>query len=190
MKAYKGFNKDMTCRGFQYEIGKEYEEEKAEVCKCGFHACEYPLDCFSYYAPADSKFCEVEQSGDISKDGDDSKVASSIIKIGAEISINSLIKAAYEYIKERCTSHEIGADRSALTGGDSSALTGGEWSVVYGGENSKVRGGLHSVLVLQYWANFEFKGIKYKVVDGSKIKENTYYRLDDKGNFVEVTDEE
>lgn len=60
MKAYKGFDKDLKCRGFQYEIGKEYEEKEAELCKKGFHACEYPLDCFGYYSPATSRFCEVD----------------------------------------------------------------------------------------------------------------------------------
>ena len=70
MKTYKGFNKDMTCRGFKYEVGKEYEEEKAQACNCGFHACEYPLDCFNYYSPNESIFHEVEQNGEISKHED------------------------------------------------------------------------------------------------------------------------
>lgn len=60
MKAFKGFNKDLTCRGFQYEEGKEFHTEKAECCEEGFHACEYPLDCFGYYSPAQSVFHEVE----------------------------------------------------------------------------------------------------------------------------------
>ncbi len=218
MKTYKGFNKDMTCRGFQYEIGKEYETDKVKTCECGFHACEYPLDCFGYYPPAESRYCEVEQSGEISKNGGDSKVASSKIKIGAEIGVKDLIKAAFEYTKERCTNHKTGGnrsaltggdrsalsggdrsalsggnwsalsggDRSALSGGDRSALSGGDWSVVYGGEGAKVRGGKHSVLALQYWVDGEFKCIKFKEVDGTKIKENTYYRLDSRGRFIEV----
>ena len=222
MKAYKGFNKDMTCRGFQYEIGKEYETDKAKTCECGFHACEYPLDCFGYYSPAESRYCEVEQSGEISKNGGDSKVASSKIKIGAEIGIKGLIKAAFEYTKERCTNHKTGGnwsalsggyrsalsggygsaliggnrsalsggDESALSGGDESALSGGNWSVVYGGEGARVRGGKHSVLALQYWVNGEFKCIKFKEVDGTEIKENTYYRLDSRGRFIEVKENE
>ena len=202
MKTYKGFNKDMTCRGFQYEFGKEYETEKAEACNCGFHACEYPLDCFGYYPPAESKYCEVEQTGEISKNGEDTKVASTKIKIGAEIGIKDLIEASFNFVKERCTNNEIGKNwsaltggyrsaltggyRSALTGGDSSALTGGDWSVVYGGEYSKVRGGLRSVLAIQCWVDNEFKGIKFKEVDGIKIKENVFYQLDKNGDFVEV----
>ena len=101
IKAYKGFNKDMTCRDFRYEEGKEYEEERAEACNCGFHACEYPLDCLGYYDPAHSVYHEVEQSGEISKRSDDTKVASTKIKIGARVSIAGLVQAAIEYTKER-----------------------------------------------------------------------------------------
>lgn len=101
IKSYKGFNKDMTCRGKQYEEGKEYEEERAEACDCGMHACEYPLDCFGYYDPAHSVYHEVEQSGEISRHDDDSKVASAKMKIGAEISIAGMVKAAIEYTRER-----------------------------------------------------------------------------------------
>ena len=101
IKSYKAFNKDMTCRGFQYEIGKEYEEKDAEACKCGFHACEYPLDCFSYYTPSKSEFCEVEQSGKISKSNLDTKIASSKIKIGKKIDIAELVEAAIDFTKAK-----------------------------------------------------------------------------------------
>ena len=101
IKSYKGFNKNMTCRGFQYEEGKEYEEEIVEVCDHEFHACEYPLDCLNYYYPNESVYHEVEQSGEIQKHNDDTKVASTKIKIGAEISIAGLVKAAIEYTVKR-----------------------------------------------------------------------------------------
>ena len=91
IKAYKGFNKDMTCRDFRYEEGKGYEEDRAEVCNCGFHACEYPLDCLGYYDPAHSVYREVEQSGEISKRSDDTKVASTKIKIGARVSTKNCV---------------------------------------------------------------------------------------------------
>ncbi len=126
MKTYKGFNKDLTCRGFQYEVGKEYEE-KGEISACnkGFHACEYPLDCFGYYEPATSVFHEVEQSGEISKDTGDTKVASSKIKIGARLDIAGLVKASFEYIKERAeksSTHHSRSDRKANSAtGDRSA---------------------------------------------------------------------
>ena len=101
IKSYKGFNKDMTCRGKQYEEGKEYEEECAEACEYGMHACEYPLDCLGYYSPNQSVYHVVEQSGEISRRNGDSKIASTKMKIGAEISIAGLVKAAIEYTRER-----------------------------------------------------------------------------------------
>lgn len=105
IKSYKGFNRDMTCNhegtSFQYEEGREYEEDNAEVCECGFHACEMPLDVFSYYLPGTSVYHEVEQSGKISRKEDDSKVASTKIKIGARLDIAGLVKAQIEYVKKR-----------------------------------------------------------------------------------------
>ena len=102
METYKGFNKNMTAKnGYKYEEGKEYEEEKAVACECGFHACEYPLDCFRYYSQANSVYHIVEQSGELSKNSSDTKVASTKIKIGAEISIAGRVKAAIEYTKEK-----------------------------------------------------------------------------------------
>ena len=100
MKAYKGFNKDMTCSPdgvpFQYEEGKEYETDKAECCNSGFHACEMPLDVFKYYQPSKSVYHEVEQSGETSKDGD--KTSSTKIKIGARLSIKAMVKAQIELV--------------------------------------------------------------------------------------------
>lgn len=106
VKSYKGFNKDMTCRGFQYEEGKKYEEINALVCENGFHACEYPLDCLGYYSPSESVYHEVEQSGKLSKESYDTKVASTKIKIGAKLSIAGLVEAAIEYTKERVKQEE------------------------------------------------------------------------------------
>ena len=97
--AYKGFNKDLTCRGFQYEIGKEYEEKEVSVCESGFHACENPFDVLGYYGDVlDNRFCKVEQSGTIKKD--DKKQASSKIKVVAEIGFTGLFKAGIEWIEE------------------------------------------------------------------------------------------
>lgn len=178
MKAYKGFDKDLKCRGFQYEIDKEYETDNAKMCESGFHACEHPLDCFSYYSPAESRFCEVEIEDNGERESNDTKVCGTKIKIGAEIGVKGLINAAFEYTKQRCTNSEMG--------GDWSALTGGGWSVVYGGEDAKVRAGKGSVLALQYWKDCEFQSVKFCEVDGDKIKENTWYKLDADGEFVEV----
>ena len=149
MKAYKGFNTDMTCRGFQYEEGKTYTEEKADLCNSGFHACEMPLDVFEFYAPANSVFHEVEldEVSDQRK-SDNSKICGKIIKIGAKLDVAGLCKAQFEYVKANCnnehtdpkqaTAGEFGAatagfkgaatagDRGAATAGDSGAATAGD----------------------------------------------------------------
>ena len=97
MKAYKGFDKDLKCRDFQYEIGKEYEEKEAKACEKGFHACTNSLNVLQYYPPCyENRYCEVEQDGEFSENGDDSKVASTKIKIGNEISLEELIQAAID----------------------------------------------------------------------------------------------
>ena len=102
IKSFKGFDKDLKCRGFQYEIGKEYEEKEAKACHCGFHACEHPLDVFGYYAPNDSRYCEVEQSGKIDKSESD-KTCSTKIKIGAELSLKDIVAAAIKFTFEKST---------------------------------------------------------------------------------------
>ena len=110
MKAFKGFNKDLTCRGFQYEEGKEFETERAEVCEEGFHACEYPLDCFGYYNPAQSVYHEVELDGDIdTSNKEDSKVCATKIKVGAKINIAGLVKCAIDFTMARAKK-EAGSD--------------------------------------------------------------------------------
>ena len=135
MKAYKGFDENLKCRGFQYEIGKEYEEATASICNKGFHACEYPLDCFSYYEPAKSRFCEV----DIADNGErrtDTKVCGTKIKIGAEIGIPGLVKATIEYVTERAKP----SNRHHTTGSRSANSATGDWSANsatgYGSANS------------------------------------------------------
>ena len=133
MKAYKGFNKDLKCRDFQFEIGKEYEEENASLCNSGFHACEYPLDCFGYYAPANSRFCEVELDATDERQSDDTKVCGKRIKIGAEIGIPGLVKAAIEYVTEKTTPsnrHHTTAKHKAnsATGYWSANSATGDWS--------------------------------------------------------------
>lgn len=96
MSAYKGFDKDLRCRGFQYEVGKTYEEKEARICETGFHACENPLNVLQYYPPCyENRYCEVEQDGDFSEN-DDSKIASTKIKISNEISLEELIQAAMD----------------------------------------------------------------------------------------------
>ena len=106
-KAFKGFNKDLTCRGFQYEEGKEFETNRAECCEEGFHACEYPLDCLGYYAPNSSVYHEVELDGDMDQRGDgDTKLCATKIKIGARLSIAGLVKAAIDFTMSRVNKEE------------------------------------------------------------------------------------
>ena len=143
--AYKGFNQDWTCRGYQYEIGKTYEHKgDVKACKSGFHACEYPLDVLSYYSPAVSKFAVVKMSGETSKDSDDTKIASAKITIETEINLPEMIKKAVEWIKgkvdwDAAEKSNTGngsvatntGDRSAATntGNGSVATNTGSWSV-------------------------------------------------------------
>ena len=140
IKSYKGFDKDLKCRGFQYEIGKEYEEPEADACRAGFHACERPLDVFNHYYPANSRFCEVEQSEELSRDTDDSKVASTKIKIGAEIGIPGLVKAQIEWVKAHTTTEHTDPERAtagsygAATAGNRGAATAGSYGAATAGE--------------------------------------------------------
>ena len=119
MKAYKGFNKDMTCRGFQFEEGKTYEEKEAKLCRNGFHACEYPLDVFGYYDPASSVFHEVELDEVDSARDSDSKVSAKKITIGARLSIHRLVELSVEYINAHIDKtkkqHVMKGDYSAST---------------------------------------------------------------------------
>ena len=132
IKSYKGFDKDMTCKDKQYEVGKDYEEYKAVACECGMHACEYPLDCFKYYPPSNSVYCEVEQSGDISRNGDDSKIASTKMHIGAQLSIAGIVNAAIKYTKEKIETTCI--ESKAATAGDCGAATAGVRGVATAGD--------------------------------------------------------
>ena len=130
IKAYKGFNKNLQCQPdddkppFQYEVGKEYEESEAELCSCGFHACEFPLDVFGYYPPADSRYCEVELDATEEKEVD-SKRTGKKIKIGAEIGLDGIIKAGVKFILEKAESCDKGTGKwsAATNTGDQSAAT-------------------------------------------------------------------
>ena len=123
--AYKGFDKNWKCRGYQYEIGKTYEHEgKVEACESGFHSCEYPLDILSYYAPSESKFALVKASGEISKGNDDSKIASTKITIEAELNIPGLVQKAVDFIMGKIN----WTNKQSNTGDWSAATNTGNWS--------------------------------------------------------------
>ena len=141
IKAYKAFDKDLSCRGFKYEVGKEYEETgDIKACEKGFHACPYPLDVFGYYAPARSRFCEVEQSGQID-DSESDKVCSSKIRIGAELDIRGLVKAAVSFVKERCTNECNANPGKPATAGDSGAATAGDRGAATAGDRGAATAG-------------------------------------------------
>ena len=158
IKAYKAFDKDLSCRGFKYKVGKEYEETgDIKACEKGFHACPYPLDVFGYYAPAGSRFCEVEQSGKID-DSESDKVCSSKIRIGAELDIRGLVKAAVSYVKERCT-NEYNAEpgkpamtgyRGVATAGDRGAATAGDCGAATAGYRGAATAGYRGVAMAGY----------------------------------------
>jgi hypothetical protein len=210
LKTYKAFDKDLSCRGFKYEVGKEYEETgDIKACEKGFHACPYPLDVFGYYAPAGARFCEVEQSGKID-DSEGDKVCSSKIRIGAELDIRGLVKAAVSFVKERCTNEcnaepgkpATAGDRGAATAGDSGAATAGNYGAatargkastgsnglsVARGNNVRVKGGIGSILVIAEEREDTYDIVDWKavLVDGEVVKADTWYRLEN-GELVEV----
>ena len=123
-KFYKGFNEDLTCRGFQYEEGKTYEEHEADLCHKGFHACEDPLDCFNYYAPCSSQFREVVLDGISDQHDNDSKVCAKKITIGARLSFSQMVKAAFEFRWSK-TTLEPGASATGYQGAASATGTRG-----------------------------------------------------------------
>ena len=215
MKAYKGFDKDLKCKDFQYEIGKTYEEPTAELCEKGFHACEMPLDVFSYYAPGNmSRYCEVDLEEVSGEKSSDTKRCGKKIAVKAEIGITGLVKAAVDFVMEnikdenkeantgngsastntgfRSASTNTGnCSASTNTGNYSKADVSGKESVAAAlGIESKAKGVLGCWLVLAEWAkdenhNWHRKDVQCFKVDGESIKPDTWYTLKD-GRPVEV----
>ena len=195
--AYKGFKQDWTCRGYQYEVGKTYEHKgNVKACESGFHACEYPLDVLSYYSPAVSKFAVVKMSGETSKDSDDTKIASAKITIETEINLPEMVKKAVEWIKGKV---DWDAAKISNTGYRSAATNTGDWSVaevsgeqsiaVALGWQSKAKASIDGAIVCVYRNDDgELIHIKASKVGENNIKADTWYTLDDIGEFVEVKD--
>ena len=124
IKSYKGFDKDLKCRNFQYEVGKEYETQgEIKACENGFHACENPMDVFAYYAPSDSRYCEVRQSGVVNEGGD--KTVSSKIRVQCEIGLSDIVQAGVKFILDKINWTN---DNSANTGNYSAATNTGNYS--------------------------------------------------------------
>ena len=193
MKAYKGFDKDLKCIGFQYEVGKEYEEANAALCKKGFHACENPLDTFRYYRPTDSRYCEVDVDDNGERNSTDSKVCGKHIKISAEIGLKGVINAGVRFVFDKCES----ATEENASGWSGNAAASGErgTAVVTGfagratalgeqclavawGEDSLARGTVGNwIVVSERDDDGNIIDVKIAKVDGDTVKADTWYKL-------------
>ena len=214
IKSYKAFDENMRCRGFQYEVGKEYDMNgDIKCCKRGFHACESPMEVWDYYDMLTSRFAEVEQSGKISAEGRTTKICSSHIKIKAELKLADIINIGVEWLKDLTSPSKIKDDSTALnddgfdkkqigSSGDSAKIgssgnyakidsTGEDSVIMCAGLRSVAKAKIGSWITLSEWKQDDRKGrlvpvcVKTERVDGIKIKPDTWYKLQD-GEFVEA----
>ena len=211
VKFYKGFDKDLKCRDFQYEIGKTYQHNGPIVpCESGFHAIgesESPLSVFGYYPPSESRYCEVMIGGETKEN--EEKIVGSEITIGAEIGIPGIVKAHVEWVKRHliddgehkvsntgdCSSASNTGDCSSAsnTGDCSSAEVSGKDSVAIAtGKDCRVRGSLGCAIVVAErgkWngETYPLIGICSAIVDGVNIKADTWYTAK-QGQLVEVNE--
>ena len=208
--AYKAMDKNMMCRGKQYEVGKTYHEDKADCCHAGMHACENPLDVLHYYPLRDgTRFFEVECGGNVDKSGEDSKLACTELTVKGEVNFAGLVKATVNAVFNLVRGKEpfsSGYYSTAGSSGDSStAGSSGYYSTaaatgaycrakadgkdniaVANGAHSKARGAMGCYLVLtEYDNNGSMICAKMSKVDGKTIKENVWYTLKN-GEFVEA----
>ena len=212
--AYKAMDKNMQCRGKQYEVGKTYNEDKADCCHAGMHACEIPFDVIHYYHVSDgARFFQVECGGEVDKSDEDSKFACTELTVKGELKLTDMLKIGVEAVMKRVKEKTAGAKETSASGrystgaasgycstgaasGDystgaasgycSTAEVNGKDSIaVANGVKSKARGALGCYLVLtEYNDNGDLICAKMERVDGSKVKENVYYTLKN-GEFVE-----
>ena len=180
--AYKGFDKNLQCRGFQYEVGKEYKSgKKVEVCRSGFHACTNPFEVWDYYPVYNSRFAEVELGVVMDKEGGSSKICSSEIKVKKELTLSDYIGLCVAWMNDLA---KVG-DNSAKI------CSSGDYAVIMcAGIKSKAKAKKGSWITLSEW---EIEDeiyvpvcVKTEQVDGVKIKEDTWYELKG-GVFVETT---
>ena len=203
--SYKGFDSNWKCRGFQYAIGETYRHEgEVAACNAGFHACEHPLNVFSYYPPAGSRFAIVEQSGDLSRHSGDTKIASRSITIKAEIDLPGLIRAAIEYTFMRASPVDPDSPASATgeqgaasatgeqgaasaTGYRGAASATGEQGVAMSACNGRAMASETGAIVLVHRNDDgEIVHIRASKVGENGIKAGVWYSLDAGGQFVEV----
>ena len=196
MRGFKGFDKNLKCRDFQFEVGKEYEQKgDIKACSNGFHFCENPMDVFNYYPPSDSRYCEIDGDGKLDKEVDgDSKVACSKLKIGFEIGLHGLIDIGVKFILDKVnwkdnkatntgdqsaatnTGDQSAAtntgDRSAATntGDQSAASVEGRESIACGlGIGNRAKGTLGCWIVLAEWEQGEEYNRHIKTVKSAKV---------------------
>ena len=193
MKACKGFDKNLRCRGFQYEVGGEYTEETAELCNRGPHACENPLDTLRYYRPGDSRYCEVEIEDNGQRSSYDSKVCGKHIKIGAEIGLKGVINAGVRFVFDKCESateeNASGWRGNAAASGESGTAVvtgfagratalGEQCLAVAWGEDSLARGTVGNwIVVSERDDDGNIIDVKIAKVDGDTVKADTWYKL-------------
>ena len=211
--SYKAFDKNMQCRNFQYEVGKEYEMDgEIKCCNRGFHACKSPMEVWDYYDILNSRYAEVEQSGKIDEEENSTKVCSSHIKIKAELKLADIIKVGVEWLKDITSPSKVNADGALNDNGDRKKQIGsigysakigssgnyakigstGEDSVIMCAGNSSIaKAKVGSWITLAEWKWSYEKNhnvpvcVKTEYVDGDNIKADTLYQLKN-GKFVEV----
>ena len=184
MKVYKGTDKDMKCRGMQYELGKTEKTDDAIRCgNKGFHSCEAPFDVLKYYPMSNgNRYFEAEADGKIDRtNADDSKLASSELTLKAEVKFADLVKAQIVFTRKKA--------ESGTAGGNWSNLAGGNESLIVARNGAKAKAGIRSVIVLTEWKwigdNYTPVAVKAEIVDGERIKADTWYKLEN-GEFVEA----
>ena len=201
MKGYKGFNKDLKCLDFQYEIGKEFETDNAVLCEKGFHFCENPHDVFAYYGAGDNnRFCYIEAEDVSDEKQEDSKRACKKIKIKDEISVFHICKIAVSTFfenfgfKEKIEKSDCNnaGNYGAANAGDYGAANAGDYGAANVLNNGKVKGGYGCVLVarnIEYvYGKLEVTDWACSIVDGVNIKADTWYKLKD-GKLIECDEE-
>ena len=200
--AYKGFDQNLQCRGYQFEIGKTFTHEgEVKACSSGFHSCENPLDVLNYY-PLNSRFAVVKAGGKISKHEDESKIASATITLEAELKLPEFIKAAIDWMMAACKT----GDGAQAASGDSSQLAASGYSsqLAASGDSSQLaasgdssiamaaatnciaKAGKDGCIALTRWVESEKR---YRVsvgYVGEGLDADTWYQLDSEGNFVKV----
>ena len=189
--AFKGMDKNFQCRGFQYAVGETYTHEgKVVACNSGFHACENPLDVLDYYPlDCDTRFAIVKASGSISRDGN--KLASASIAIEAELKLPEFIAHAINYVKAICNQDKApdpsGYNSQLAASGDYSQLAAsGKDSIAVGvANNCLAKAGEGGCIALR-WTKDKKPRLSVAYVGENGIKADTYYKLDEVGEFVEV----